>query len=158
MHVFERCLAIWACLDLEYSLRDTGANTRVHCMGRLPPIFTARRMYAVNCFPGPTTTGSYPSDVYEQYRELFLRRPPLPVNRRRSIVYVSRKGGSNRSMRTIKNEGELLNRLEKEFSPDFEIIYFEGSKRRLNETIEIFEHARVVIGARKLRLNGNCSN
>jgi hypothetical protein len=103
-----------------------------------------------HCFPGPLWTGIYSSEIYARLRSLLRRNlPEIPYESRNLIVYVSRSGGSNSNSRTILNEAEILDHLQRVISTSScsaELFVYLGSSTTLNSSLSIFSRARVVFG------------
>lgn len=115
-------------------------------------LYRARELALPHCHPGPLYTGNYAPEIYKQLRNQLVRADELPKDQRKLIIYVSREGGHNSSKRRIDNERELIDALKQSLDINFNgkenytLLEFIGTEYGLDEAIEIFRNALVVLG------------
>ena len=67
-----------------------------------------------------------------------------PVDQRNLVIYATRKAETSRR---VGNEAEVLAALERAVEgTKYEVVVFEGMADNLDETIELFSHAAVIVG------------
>lgn len=89
----------------------------------------------------PTAAPWYPPQSLLLKLRTILAQPFLPPEKRDAIIYVSRESGMQRG---VENEHGLIESLRSRFRD--KLIVFKGSNLHVNDQIDIFRKARLVIG------------
>eukprot|EP01025_Chloroclados_australasicus_P002261 TRINITY_DN10522_c0_g1_i8.p1 TRINITY_DN10522_c0_g1~~TRINITY_DN10522_c0_g1_i8.p1 ORF type:complete len:380 (-),score=33.81 TRINITY_DN10522_c0_g1_i8:59-1198(-) len=92
--------------------------------------------------PTPTARITPAKEGLEMVREAYNADSVLPEESRNLIIYVTRR---NEDSRRVSNEQTIINAIKKEF-PDNELVIFDGESTSVEETVDLFKRAKIVMG------------